>query len=64
MCCHLRIATRLQARFTGGYRSKGRKSIAHTDMSLLTPVAAPPATVNWTANGAVTPVKDQQQCEY
>jgi len=44
---------------TGGYRSKEKRS-QNVDLSLLHAPAA--ADVNWTAQGAVTPVKDQGQC--
>ena len=44
----------------GGYRGAEKRS-KNVNLSLLH-VAAPPATVNWTAQGAVTAVKDQGQC--
>ena len=45
---------------TGGYRAREKRS-HNVDLSLLH--KAPAATsVNWTAAGAVTPVKDQGQC--
>jgi C1A family cysteine protease len=49
-----------KARMTGGYRSKEKRS--HNVALELLHAPAPPATVNWTAQGAVTPVKDQGQC--
>jgi C1A family cysteine protease len=52
-------ADEFKARMTGGYMAKAKTRHA------IAPVSAPaalPASVNWTANGVVTPVKDQQQC--
>jgi len=49
-----------KARYTGGYRTKEKRS-RNVNLSLLHKVDAP-TSVNWTAQGAVTPVKDQGQC--
>jgi C1A family cysteine protease len=54
------MGAEFQARMTGGYRTKDKRSV-NVDLSLKHKVGAP-VSVNWTAQGAVTPVKDQGQC--
>jgi cathepsin L len=49
------------ARMTGGYRAHEKRS-KNVELSLLHPVGTAATAVNWTAKGAVTPVKDQGQC--
>ena len=48
-----------QDRMTGGYMPRVKKDTSNTNWSLLRKPAAD--AVNWTAQGAVTPVKDQGQ---
>ena len=45
----------------GGYTNETRRSRNHVDWLLMRPSALP-ASVDWSAEGAVTPVKDQGQC--
>jgi C1A family cysteine protease len=49
------------SRYVGGYRAHEKRS-KNVNLSLLHPVAANPASVDWSAQGAVTPIKDQGQC--
>jgi C1A family cysteine protease len=47
-----------KGRYTGGIQSPANR----TTNRLRIPATALPTSVNWTAAGAVTPVKNQQQC--
>jgi len=55
-------ASEFKERFTGGYRTKDKRSKNVNTSLLTTDVTALPASVDWNAAGAVTPVKNQQQC--
>jgi C1A family cysteine protease len=48
-----------KARYTGGYKPTNR--VRHVDRS-FTKVKALPASVDWSAEGAVTPIKNQGDC--
>jgi C1A family cysteine protease len=51
-----------KARYTGGYRAKNHRTTSVATHLLWKTDAAPPASVNWVAAGAVTPVKNQGDC--
>lgn len=55
-------ADEFAARFTGSYRSQEKRSKNVNLNLLLSKVEDLPATVDWTAAGAVTPIKNQGQC--
>jgi cathepsin L/KDEL-tailed cysteine endopeptidase len=50
-----------KSRMTGGFRAHEQRS-KNVNLSLLRPANANPASVDWSAQGAVTPIKDQGQC--
>lgn len=51
-----------KARFIGGFRAQEKRS-KNVNLELkLTNVSALPTSVDWEAKGAVTPIKNQEQC--
>jgi KDEL-tailed cysteine endopeptidase len=53
-------AEEFKARYTGGYKPTNR--VRHVGRSVTTKVKALPASVDWSAEGAVTPIKNQGEC--
>jgi len=55
-------AEEFKARYVGGYRNVPRRQNPVATHLLRTPISALPTSVDWSAKGAVTPIKNQQQC--
>jgi KDEL-tailed cysteine endopeptidase len=53
-------AEEFKARYTGGYKPTNR--VRHVDRSVTTKVKALPASVDWEAAGAVTPISTAGEC--